>query len=298
MIGITLAIMAGFCWALVGIIFSFIARKEVNYFAFIGFSAFVKMLIAWVIFPNYGIILDGAVENLGPLVVIMTTSGILNSIGITTMNRAMKKGHHGIIWAIAQSALLVPFLAGIVIFDSFVSSRKIIGIFFTLCALLLLGRAKTTTTCEDMKKQSAGVAWILLAFISMLFLGLHQTLTTIPSYWYNWTDTGNLRPPLIFSGVAIGYAVPAFINRYSIGKETLKFSLLLILVSMPAQPLLYKSMDLLAPCGLIPIIYPVAVSTTIITFSLYSLLVLKEHASSGYIAGVLCGIIGFLFITI
>ena len=106
--GITLVVIVGFCWTLAGIVFSRVARKTINFFAFMGVSFFINMVLAWIIFPDYSVILNGSVEKLRPLALVMMTSGILNSIGITSMKRAMKKGHHGIVWTIAQSALLIP----------------------------------------------------------------------------------------------------------------------------------------------------------------------------------------------
>jgi hypothetical protein len=47
---------------------------------------------------------------------MMLAAGMINAWGVLTLQRAMRRGHHGVTWAIGQSAMVVPFLVGVLVF--------------------------------------------------------------------------------------------------------------------------------------------------------------------------------------
>lgn len=58
------------------------------------------------------------------------------------MSYAMQRGPNGIIWTIIQSALIFPFLGGVVFFHVRLNAFRISGILLLLAALVLFGFGK------------------------------------------------------------------------------------------------------------------------------------------------------------
>lgn len=296
--GVTLVILVGFCWSLTGVLFSRAAARGLNFFAFLGAASFISAALSWTFLADHHALLAGGVPGLFPLAPVMIASGVLNSIGIVCLNRAMRGGHHGTAWTITQSALVIPFLCGVVLFGGSVSAGSGLEVLLVLVSLLLLVSGVPASRAREKAGPRKPASWLPAALFSFLLLGAHQTLTTVPSYWQNWSDAAGLRPPLLYSGIVIGYARHTLVHRRSIDGTALLFASILSAVGIFAQVLLYRAMDLLAPAGLLPIVYPLAVSTAIISFAVYSIFLIREKISPGYLAGIGCGISGLLLIAL
>ena len=112
-LGIILVITAGLIWGMNGIIFSYIARKSMKFHVVIGVQAAWGVLLSWILISNLKVLMTEQIPYVGLLTVVMIISGMLCSIGMMIMQRALKMGHHGIVFTISQSAMLIPFMFGV-----------------------------------------------------------------------------------------------------------------------------------------------------------------------------------------
>ena len=69
----------------------------------------------------------------------MLSSGIICSFGVILMQKGMRGGHHGIVFTISQSAMIIPFLCGIIIFGEKITLYQLAGMIFVLISFVAFG---------------------------------------------------------------------------------------------------------------------------------------------------------------
>ena len=108
--GILLAFAAGLLWNMTGIVNSICARKKFDIYSYLLTNVIFSAIFTGVIAASTG---NGVFrrENVLFIIVVML-AGVFNTSGALLMQRALQLGHHGIIFLIAQSAPVVPFIAG------------------------------------------------------------------------------------------------------------------------------------------------------------------------------------------
>ncbi|MBD3383464.1 hypothetical protein GF407_00935 [candidate division KSB1 bacterium] len=294
--GILLIIITGLLWAAMGVAFSYIAKKSMDFTAVMGLSTLLALLMAWSLVPDYQKVFSQHYDRFPLLAVVLVLSGFLSSLGLIAMQKGMQTGHNGIVWTIGQSALIAPYLAGVVIFQEPATALKITGMSLVLFSLVILGITQSSDLPADqLKNRRRGYLFALLAFT---VLAIHQIMATLPSHWQNWTDDARLRVPLLTTGVFLAY--PGFCmikNRYPRRNE-LSMSLITALIGFPASITLFKSMDYLEPAQMISLVFPLSVGTCIFSFLLFSLFILREKTSYLSLAGLICGLSGMILTTL
>jgi drug/metabolite transporter (DMT)-like permease len=295
-LGIIFVITAGFFWGINGIIFSYIAKKSMKFHLVIGVQAAWGVLLSWIFISNFQVLMGEKIPYIGLLVVVMIISGILCSIGMMIMQRALKMGHHGIVFTISQSAMIIPFLFGVFIFGDNISFLKWIGVLFVIVSFITFGSERTEV--DESKTSHSTYLWFILTLIVFFILGVHQILMIIPLHWNGWMDTANIRIPLFMTGVLMGYVLAMVKQKTIPRKKDLWFGTLVVPMGFPSLIFFFKGMDLLASTNLVSLAYPVAVGTTIIIFMTYSLFYLRERTPKVAIVGVFVGIAGITLISI
>jgi drug/metabolite transporter (DMT)-like permease len=294
--GILLIIVTGLLWAAMGVAFSYIAKKSMDFTAVMGLSTLVALVMAWNLVPDYQVLLSQGYERLPGLATVLVLSGFLSSLGLIAMQKGMQTGHNGIVWTIGQSALIAPYLAGVLIFQEPVTDLRMTGMSLVLFSLVILGITQSRDRPADqLKNRRQGYLFGLLAFA---VLAIHQIMATLPSHWHNWTDDARLRVPLLTTGVFLAY--PGFCiikNRYPRRNELL-MSLGTALIGFPASIALFKSMDYLEPVQMVSLVFPLSVGTCIFSFLLFSFFILKEKTSYLSLAGLICGLSGMILTTL
>ncbi len=290
--GIFLIITTGILWAAMGVAFSTIAKKSMDFTAVMGLSTLLALLMAWSLVPDYQLLSAQPYDRLYAVAGVLIVSGFLSSLGLIAMQKGMQTGHNGIVWTIGQSALVAPYLAGVLIFQEPVTGLRITGMSLVLFSLVILGITQSSDRPSDqLKNRRQGYRFGLLAFA---VLAIHQIMATLPSHWQNWADDAHLRVPLLTTGVFLAY--PGFCiikNRYPRRNELL-MSLGTALIGFPASIALFKSMDYLEPVQMVSLVFPLSVGTCIFSFILFSLFILKEKTSYLSIAGLICGLSGMI----
>jgi len=256
----------------------------------------ISSISALIFLPDYHELLAPAFSFPAMLIIIMFFVSVLASSGFYMMKLSMEKGPHGLIWAIIQAAMIIPFTLSIFIWNEPADILRIGGICLVFSSFLILAVAKDKSEIGSNKNSN----WIIMAIISFLLVGFSQILSIMPSHYKEMNDTCNIRVPLIFIFSAFFWlAIMLFYkNNALLQKGTVFYSLGYALTVLAGQITLYKSIDLLTESNKSSIAYPLSVGICIIVFSLYSICILKENIGNSGKTGLALIITGIFLIAI
>jgi drug/metabolite transporter (DMT)-like permease len=274
--GLLLLFVTGVFWCICGVLYSTVSRKKLDFAVVMSVTTALNSLLCWLFFVDYEKLAEQGAPITLQLTGIMFLVGILSSLAFIIVLHAMKDGHHGIIWTISQSAMVIPFLVGILLFNEPLLFWNGGGMLLVFFSFLIFGLKKNAATIENPASSSK---WFWLSLSSFFVLGAAQAFSTVPSYWPGWGDAANLRPPLMSAGFALGYSAVMFFRKKWPNQETLKYSLLIVVFTLPSYFTAYWSMDALAAFNKVSLVYPVSVGISIVGFSFYSLGFLREKSN-------------------
>ena len=207
-------------------------------------------------------------------------AGICCFVQHMTMSKAMQHGPNGIIWTVIQSAMIFPFIVGIIFYDVKLTPLRLAGIVFMLTSLALFGMAKSGSSGKG--------AWKLLTFTALAVVVADQVMLSIPFYY---KETAAISPVLCTILCMAGYAVSSLVymifrmdKAYALEiKRCVKcrnfwiYSLGLLPVSgLFSFTLHWPGMRAMADNGLGSMSFPATVGSCIVAFTFYSTIILKE----------------------
>ena len=288
--GIPALLTVGASWCLVGIIFGDAPKRglDIRLLQFFGgiLSLTVGTVIAVFFLPPKMIEPTVMVLGLGSYF----CAGILNYAGLQAMGRGMQLGPNGAVWGIMQSALIAPFIAGILLFGQPLTIPRLAGIVLLMTALFFFAKSKNQKT---QPRSGNGGNWRFYAFLSFGFICFQQNFGTAPSYFPECRELSPvLRALAMASGSFSGAAGMLIFQRtrhpeaaqkifagwrnkwlyiYTFGQQFygLFFAYLLF----------YPGMDAMAEANAGAICYPLMVGSCIVSFSLFAIFGLKEKIS-------------------
>ena len=309
--GIIALLLVGASWCMVGVIFGDAPKRGLQT-ALIQFSgACCSLLIG--LFIAFFILTEPTTCSRQEMFYTCGTiflASIFNYLGLQAMTAGMKCGPHGAVWGIMQSALIFPYLVGLIFFLQPLTLPNILGMLLVMSALVFFAMAKNQKAQPGMKICSK---WRFYAFLALGIIAIQQNLATAPSAYF---ESPKLVSPVVrsLSGAAgtlfaaCIWTLVMEIRRRGSAKEMFSglknpWLYLYVLGMQPfnlffAYALLYPGLDAMGRAGVGSICYPLLVGSCIVSFSLYSILVLKEKASKVQIAAlVLCmiGLAGLCF---
>ncbi len=288
--GLLLVAITGLIWALVGVIFSYVARQKLVLVAFMFVSSFCNCLYAWLFLFKPDSIGSSGGGKTPHMIAVMALAGILGAAGFQLMGNAMRRGNRGVIWALSQCAMMLPLLAAVVFFGEAPRAANWAGAAAILAGMALLAVSKTGK--HDAERFAKN--WLLMAYGVFLVVGASLTLTTLPSQWSDFKDAANLRLPVAFSASAL-YLLTQTLSQgmRSFTGRTVLLGLLYSVIVFTGQVFLYKSLDTFALIGKVGVVYPIATGICVVLFSIYSVVFLKEELKGSLLAGMIaisCGI--------
>ncbi len=286
--GVCALLVVGASWCLVGIVFGRAPKEGIDT-GLIQFTSSIVSISASLIIATFFIPPAPCPKE----VVIITCSiyflqGFLNFWGLQCLGKAMKCGPNGVVWCIAQSALISPFTAGFLFFQQPLNTPRCAGLLLLLAALVLFAKGK-----KNNPDQAEEGNWRFFALLALAIFSVQQCFDTTPSYFESCRKVSPvLRAMSSASGVFTASLVP-FIATAIRSFEKIKkmFSgaknprLYIYVFGMQffslifAYTLAYPGKDAMAAAGAGSVIYPLQVGSCIVSFSLYSILALKEKTS-------------------
>ncbi len=270
--GIILLLLTGLCWVGIGVVVNHAARQQLDMdliqsaaAAIILFAAIGMMFLRNSFRPPIG----GMWLCYGTLL----AAGAGNFLMLSWMRYAMAVGNSGAVWGIVQSAMICPFVMGMVFFGVAPTWNRLAGLGLVLAGILFLSRA-TPTRAESRR------GWLLFAFGAFAASGTAQCLANLPSYWMHLEMSSELRAGLVQAGTIALFLVSTPFRRCKTGRRNcLKPILLLSAIQILSLFFLfYRGLNIVADHGCGSIGYPVAQGSCIAFFLLYNCCVLRQES--------------------
>ena len=300
--GIIAMVIVGSSWCLVGLVMGDAPKRGIEPSLVQmggGIFSMTCSLVIMLVTSAYPAVFSTTVLLLCLTVFV---AGSLNFILLQLMSKAMQTGPNGVIWSIIQSALVFPFICGIMFFDVKFTLWRGAGIVFLLAALVLFAFTK------DNSKKAVKSNWKLLAFAAMFLAAIQQNLSTLPSYFSETASlpsilrslcgaSGSLCTAIIWNVVQMTPERKAQIKQNIRNKTLWKYIAALQFFGLIfAYTLTYPGMDVMARKGFGRMCYPMMVGSCIVSFTLSSVLLLKEKIRPIQFAALLVCIGGLVLI--
>ena len=301
--GIIAMIIVGSSWCLIGLVMGDAPKRGIE-------PSMVQMFGGLVSFSiSFTLMLTTSAYPTSSLSVTMWTcaayayGGVSNFFMLQIMSHAMQRGPNGVIWCIIQSAMLFPFLSGVIFFGIHLNIFRCLGIVLLLTALVLFGLSKDNST-----KQSLPGSWKIPAFAGLAIAAVQQCLATMPSYYPEAREVASITRALASSsGIAISAVLYTARKMTPVLRQQLKdnfrsrilWKYVLILQGFSllfAYTLFYPGLDAMAANGLGGMCYPMLVGSCIVSFTLSSIFFLKEKIHLIQLIALVCCISGLVCI--
>ncbi|HNT35641.1 MAG TPA: hypothetical protein PKH07_11650 [bacterium] len=286
--------LTGLLWAGVGGFYSRVARKGHRVLLFSLIVSLFVSCFSWAA-CDWDALLAGAVPKAPIFVPIMLMTGIASQAGMILMMHSMRLGRQAAAWTISQSAMVVPFLAGVLIWQERMSAGNLLGVVILLVSIVLFGQR-----VHEEGKPPAKQTWFVLALLAFAVSGLGATLSTAPSHWHGWQDTARLRVPLLNTAALLAFGT--FGVREAMKKMPSKdewlTAILCALTVFAGQNTFYAGMDRMALVQKVSLTYPLSISLCIMAFAVYTRLHLGEKLGRLGAMGLTLGVIGILLLGI
>ncbi|MEM9883182.1 MAG: hypothetical protein AAF800_09725 [Planctomycetota bacterium] len=296
--GLILILAAGAVFCLMGVVFSVTARRGLDMVPLMAVSGGGLAVggLGWV---DVGALRAEPVADLGRLAAVMVSAGAVSTAGMAAMHAGMKRGPQAPVWTIGQSALAVPFVAGVVVFGDTAGVVRWSGLVAILIGLVLFGLAKRPPNGPSQppggEPASGGLP---LAFLAFAVIGLSQTLMTVPSHTSADPDPASLRVTLIGLGRMAGGIGLAVGLRARFGRAVLLWGAGMALLSLSSTSLMLAGLDALAAHGRAGIGFPVAVGICILGFVAYRIVTGREPAQPTRLAAIAACLAGIVLISL
>lgn len=307
--GILLALASGLAFGAVGAVLRRVSRAGgslVTYYVLFGAFYLALSLVFQVRWSRLA-----AADRLPQLALAIGLSGIVSGLGMLLMTRSMSLGHGGISWAISQSAFVVPFVAGVLLWGDRSGWGGWTGLALVLAMVAALGLRQESGSADDEVGGPVGAAsatprgakpraaWLASVTGAFAALGVSQALSSVPSRWAGWTDAAGLRVALSAAGfLAVLFVLFVFTRDRRPGRLVPLLALAHGALGFLGQAAFFASLDRLTPLGLAAAAFPVSIGTTILSFSLYSALVLRERFRALDIAALAAGTAGIALLAL
>ena len=298
-----LTLIIGIVWMFVGIIYSNATRDENEFDLFMITNLIFYALIAFgmpflaefkaiqeFIPIEYMPVKPLKMIPCGDLIrlsILMFPVAFFSIAGFFLLAAAMRKGSHSVAWGIMQSAIVMPFLTGWLLFGDNVNLISIGGMVLIIISLVFMVKGKQLSGEEENINELAKdhKAFLFWSFAAFLGTGLGQVGTLLPnkitlfcpeSTPFN-EDVLAWRIPLISLFWLILWCFVLIKDRCHFSLKQLKNGLLYAIVTFVGEALLFVAIDMLSKDNLSGIVYPLAVGFCIVFFSLFCMLIKHER---------------------
>ena len=286
-LGFLLAALTGLSWTVIGVVLSCCAKQRLDVITYSMIQTAITTVLAFFFYAH-----PGKVEMREAWIPVLAVfgAGALNSIAQMVVKSAMAHGNHGPVWTISQSALIIPFLAGVVFWGNRGTTGQWLGTGLIVGGILIpaLGKFRNFKL------------WVRPALVAFLLFGVVQTLYMIPSQLAGYRDSAGLRPMLVAFGGLAGWELVRVQRqaKFILNRATLILAPGMAVLSLVSLKLFFLGLDQLSRAGLGNVGIPLIVGCNIVGFSLYSLLILRERFSRLETSGMLAVLTGIAAIAI
>lgn len=297
-LGLLWIFVVGLCMAGSGMVHSYAARHRLHYFSFSTLTFLWGTLVSFVflVWANQrGPIVE--IPHYKGTIAMIALAGVLGSLGFMFIQWAMRRGVHGIVWAISQMAMMLPFVWASVWYGEPMVLGKLAGMLAIVLsiAFFALGRVKVTGAVIDDGKSKR---WLIHSLLSFFLIGVSMTLSIVPSYWgVNDFETSRyLRAFVYLSASFLTYGVGKLITRDKTGKKELLASFFHFTMSIITSNLLYVVLDDYEALNLAGIVFPAITIVSILAMAVYGKYAIREKYTRYHVGGFALGLLGIAFL--
>ena len=305
LLGVICLIATGLFWVLLGAIVGAVERRGLS-------TALLMILLA----SGMVLICGGVMAAMPPSPLISSQyalgaaslfcAGFFDYMLFLTMGRAMRNGPNGIVWTVAQSGVIFPFLFGVFFYSVPVTLLRGVGMVAVLAALVCNGLAKGVG--ESSESHSMTGNWRFWMFLAFLSAGGNQVFTNWPSYYEEIRNgfSAYTRTFWLYAGYLAGFAFSE--NRRLFRRDNWRqlgdrrlwgFAILWIVGTLVVNFwLTFRGIDLVTSHGLGAICYPVMVCSCLVGFPIYSRLALRERCTPLQWVALATGVAGIVLISV
>ena len=293
-IGIIFLFITAIMWVILGAVISHAAQRNLNLGFIQGAGA---IILAAVTLPLY-FLTDMSVPK--QVLIAVPLSGIGNYMTFILMNKAMQKGPNGLVWAMIQSAFVLPFLMGIIFFNVPCPKTRIIGLIMLVLAMIIMG---VFGKKEESKGEKRSYIWIVFTVLGFLVAGATQSCANLPSYLIK-EEAGGILTALFRAGLSSGGIFATFFVHGLIDKKIFQWkdcinsTIVMTIATVLSLVFTFIGLDRLAKCNAGAIAYPMIVGISIAIFMIYTAIRLKEKLSFPALCGVLLCLGGIVVIAL
>lgn len=293
--GIVAMILVGVSWTALGYVMGEAPKRKIDPGILLFLSAALALTVSLIVGLLQGLPRTSA-AGLWLAIGSLLLGGILNYFQLDLMSRAMQRGPNGIIWSIIQMGFVFPFFMGILFFGVPLGVWRMAGFWAIMVSLLLFGAGPNAH--ESGK-------WKGLTLSAFLMTGANQSLSNLPSYFPAADAVSSVWRTAAFAGglMLAALAMKCLdrknffpdLKRQARRRELWRYCLLLEGFELIFSFFLfYPGMDCLSHAGAGAIAYPVMVSSCLIGFELFAVLILREKRTPMQRAALLLSLIGII----
>jgi multidrug transporter EmrE-like cation transporter len=263
-------LLLGVGWTAQGLVMSRIAEKggNINRFYLLAFST--AAVGAWVFLVDWDVFRNALETSRQHVIIWMVVAGVFNSVAQILFVQSMRLGPHGLTWGLMQTAMVIPFMAGIFIWNDAINRIGWAAPVCFLGAVALQVKKKSGN-----EKPLGSLHWMLSIAAAWAVMGLTQTFMGIPSRWVDWSDDANIRIPIMLTAATCVQCL-WLVTRRSDGQWVPKLSFLWAVIYLVSATLMFVSLDAMSKLKMAGIVFPVGVGFCIGLFLLYTRFVRKE----------------------
>ena len=294
LVGIIFLVLTAITWVVLGAVISNAAQRGLNLGFIQGAGAIVFALLA---LPLY---FFAKISVPYQVLIAVSLAGVGNYTTFLLMNKAMQKGPNGLVWAMIQSAFVVPFLMGVIFFKVPCPTSRIIGLVMLVAAMVLMGVFGKN---DDSKDEKRNYIWIVYTILGFIVAGATQSCANIPSYLIK-EESGGLLTAMFRAGLCSGGIFATFFVHGLVNKKIFEWkgcigsTVVMTLATVLALFFVFIGLDRLAAHNAGSIAYPMIVGISIAIFMVYTSIRLKEKLSLPALLGVLLCLAGIVVIAL
>ena len=298
--GIIAMVIVGSSWCLVGLVMGDAPKKGIDSSLVQLWGAVVATAASVIIMFATADYSTASWQVTFYVCLILAISAALNFTMLELMSRAMQCGPNGVIWSIIQSAMVFPFIAGMIFFDVKFTILRGAGIFLLLAALVLFALTKDNS--------SGGGKWKMLAIAGLIITAIQQNLSVLPSYYPEAdkvpsivrviaTELGFMISAIVWNLIRMNRAhwekIKSNLKNGMLWKYTIALQFFNLFFSYTLH---YPGMNVMADKGMGGMCYPMMVGSCIVSFTLSSIWLLKEKVKPVQLAALIVCIGGLILI--
>lgn len=297
-----LTVSVGLFWGSGGAVLSSATRARFSFPLFMALYALLAAAGSWAALVRWDHVDSLGTTRLPSLAGVLLGAALAIVASRLTMEKAMRSGHHGSVWTINQTSCVIPFLFSLLVWQEPLSWQRLVGVVLIGASIGCMGLARAPGSAG---REAPGAGWLVYALLSFAAGGVQQICMTLPSKWAGWSDAARFRPALFFTAQCLLYGVAALIqhrrrppSERADRRSLAAHAVLLATIAVVSHAIFFAAVDGLSALASAGIAFPLAIGTSIVTFAVYSMFVLREPAGMGRLSGIVLGCAGVALLSV